>query len=276
MDLRKIYPPRPDEARKGDHGYVLIVGGSRLYSGSPVYNAMSALRCGADLVTVAGHARAMDIAARYAPEMITYPLSGEFDVSNMTEVLALVPKFDALVIGGGMERSQRSFSAIRDFISAVDLPMVIDAEAIRAVAEDREVLVGKRAVLTPNVPEFTCLGGDEAGEDIEERKRSVSDIAKELGGVIALKGNADIISDGERIAVNRTGTPYMSKGGFGDTLAGICGAILARGADPLVAAETSCYINGKAGEAAASLHGESLIASDLFDYFPGVLKGKYS
>lgn len=276
MDLGKIYPPRRDEARKGDHGYVLIVGGSRMYSGSPVYNAMSALRCGADLVTVAGHVRAMDIAARFAPEMITYPLSGEFDVSNMAEVLALVPKFDALVIGGGMERSQRSFSAIRDFISAVDLPMVIDAEAIRAVAEDREVLAGKRAVLTPNAPEFVCLKRDEAGDDIEEQKRSVSDIAKELGAVVALKGRADIISDGERVVVNRTGTPYMSKGGFGDTLAGICGALLARGVDPLVAAETSCYINGKAGEAAASLYGESLIASDLFDSFPGVLKANHS
>lgn len=271
MDLEKIYLPRKADAHKGDFGYVLILAGSKIYSGSPIFNAMSALRCGADLVTVVGHGRAMDIVAGFAPDMITLPLEGEFGADDILAVIELSRKFDAIVMGGGMERSPRSFEAIRELISRVDLPMVLDAEAIRAVAEDRRVLDGKRVVLTPNAIEFEALTGEKVAADDEARKVQTAHWASELGSVIAAKGAADIISDGERTLVNRTGTPLMSKGGFGDTLAGICGALLARGIEPLVAAETACYINGMAGEIAGAACGESLIASDLFGVFADVI-----
>lgn len=272
MNLENIYASRKSKASKGDFGYVLIIAGSRIYSGSPIFNAMSALRCGADLVTIAGHKRAMDIAASYAPDIITYPLESEFGKEDIPQIMDLAKKFDALVIGGGMERSEKSFEAIRELIKEINLPMVLDAEAIRAVAKDKTVLRGKQVVFTPNVPEFEFLTGKKAAEDIEERKRQVCFWAKELSAVVALKGNADVISDGDKTLLNRTGNAFMTKGGFGDTLAGICGALLARGAEPLAAAEAACYINGKAGELTGDKFGESLLASDMFDFLPEVIK----
>lgn len=274
MNLKNIYPARKTNAHKGDFGYVLIVAGSEMYSGSPIFNAMSALKCGADLITVAGHRRAMDVVAAYRPDMITWPLEGEFGVQDVPKILELAQKFDALVIGGGMRRSEETFAAVRKLIMEINLPMVLDAEAIRAVAGHPEIVKGKKVILTPNVPEFECLIGGKVGDDIEERQRQVKAAAERLGAVVVLKGEADVISDGDRVLLNRTGNAFMSKGGFGDTLAGICGALVARGVGPLEAAEAACYINGSAGEIAGAKYGESLLASDLFEYFPQVIKSK--
>ena len=274
MNLKKIYTARKENAHKGDFGYVLIMAGSEMYSGSPIFNAMSALRCGADLVTVAGHRRAMDVVAAYRPDMITFPLEGEFEEDDVSNLMELSQGFDTLVMGGGMKRSEESFLAIRKLIQKIDLPMVLDAEAIRAVAGHEEILKGKQAVLTPNIPEFEYLTGEKVGDDIEERQTKVKVAAEKLGAVVILKGATDVISDGERTLLNRTGNAFMSKGGFGDTLAGICGALLARGTDPLEAAEAACYINGSAGEMAGVKYGESLLASDLFEYFPRVINGE--
>lgn len=274
MNLEKIYPPRKADAHKGDFGYVLIVAGSKMYSGSPLFNSMSALRCGADLTTVVGHRRAMDIVAGFAPDLITYPLEGEFSAADIPATIELSRKFDALVLGGGMERSQKSFDAISALVREIDLPMVLDAEAVRAIAADRGALEGKKAVLTPNAIEFEALTGEQSAPDVEARKEQVARWASELGAVIIQKGAADVISDGKQVRVNRTGTPFMSKGGFGDTLAGICGALLARGVDPFAAAEAACHINGKAGEVGGERYGESLLASDLFEIYPEVIRGR--
>jgi len=274
MNLKTIYPKRNKWAHKGDFGNVLIVAGSKMYSGSPIFNAVSALRCGADLITVVGHRRAMDVVANFLPDMITYPLEDGLLENNAGEVVGLSPKFHSLVIGGGLERSEESHQAIRAVISKIELPMVIDAEAIRAVAGHEKILKGKKIVLTPNVPEFEFLTGEKIEDSVESRKNKTQKWAKKLGVVIVLKGGVDVISDGEKIILNRTGNPFMSKGGFGDTLAGVCGALLARGVEPLEAARWACFINGAAGDLAGKKFGESLIASDIFDYFSEVINAK--
>lgn len=274
MDLKNIYPERKANAHKGDFGYVLVVAGSERYSGSPIFNAMAALRCGADLVTVVGHRRAMDVVANFSPDMITCPLPEEFGRQDVARVLELSQKFDVLVVGGGMERSEKSFEAIRKLISEINLPLVLDAEAIRAVTGHEEIFKDKEAILTPNILELEFLIDEKMSEDIEERKMQVRAAAQRLGAVIICKGEEDVISDGQQVILNRTGNAFMSKGGFGDTLAGICGALLARQIEPLVASQAACYINGKAGEKASEKFGESLLASDLLDFLPQAIRGE--
>lgn len=264
----RAYPPRDPWAHKGDFGYVLIIAGSSRYSGSPVFNAMGALRAGADLTVLRGHPRAMDIAARYTPDIITAPFSGEFGEQDVSEVIQELGNYQSLVIGSGMERSESSFQAIRALIKESSLPMVLDAEAIRAITGDTEILKGRRIILTPNSEEFRVLTGEEVGTDENERKEKVKAWASKLGATILLKGNHDVISDGERVFVNITGSPYMTKGGFGDILAGVTGAILARGGNSFEAACLSAYINGRAGGAAAKKYGEGVLASDIFEYIP--------
>jgi len=278
MNLKKYYPKRNRWAHKGDFGYVLIVAGSERYTGSPIFNGLSALRAGADLVTIVGHKRAMDIAASFLPDLITYPLDGELGLKHVPKILELAKNFNALIIGGGLKRAPKTYKAIQKIIKKINLPMVIDAEAVRAVAEDKSVLKNKKAILTPHSEEFRILTGEKVEEDINKRKEKAKRWAKKLGVVILLKGHIDVISDGEKIFLNKTGSPFMTKGGFGDTLAGICGALLARGFSLLEAARVAAFINGKAGELAAKKFGEGVLASDIFpliEKIPKIIK-KYS
>lgn len=271
-NLEKIYSKRNSWVHKGDFGYVLIVSGSEIYSGSPVFNAMAALRAGADLVNVVGHRRAMNIAATFSPDIITRPLSGELSLKHVNEILALSKNFDSLIIGGGLKRNEETFKAVREIIRNTNLPMVIDAEAIRAIAKDKKIIKSKNAIITPHSEEFRILTGESVTADMEDREAKTLKWAKKLSTVILLKGHIDIISDGNRVSLNKTGLPYMTKGGFGDTLSGICGALLARRIKLFAAAAAAAYINGRAGELAAKEYGEGLLASDIFNYIPEVIK----
>lgn len=268
MNLKTLYPKRSTNSHKGDFGYVLVIAGSKMYSGSPIFNAFAALRAGADLVTVIGHKRSMDIAAGFSPDIITWPLEGELSLSDVAQVMEIAKKFDVLVMGGGLARTKETYDAVCEIVENLDLPMVLDAEAIRAVAKNDKILKDKKIILTPNVPEFEILSGELLSSSFEERKAQVQRQSKELGVVVALKGRIDIVSDGSVIALNSTGSSFMTKGGFGDTLAGICGALIARQDDLFLAAQAACYLNGKAGDLAAKKFGEGLVASDILDYIP--------
>ncbi len=272
MNLKKIYPNRNNWAHKGQFGRVLIVAGSKRYSGSPIFNAVSALRSGADLVTMVGHKRAMNIAAAYLPDIITYPLDDELQMKYLPQIMNLVKDFDAMVIGCGLSRSKATYRAIREIIEKVDLPMVIDAEAIRAVAEERRLLKNKAVVITPHAEEFRVLTGVTVKSNVDDRKEKVKQWAKKLKTVILLKGYVDVISDGNNVATNKSGSPFMTKGGFGDTLSGIGGALLARGIKPFLAVQAAAYINGRAGELASKKFGEAVLASDIFEFIPEVIK----
>lgn len=274
MDLRRIYKKRDKWSRKGDFGKVLVVSGSKVYSGSPVFNAIAAFRSGADLVSIIGHKRAMDIAASYLPDLITYPLEFDLNLYHVSEIVKLAEGFDSIVMGGGLARNEDTHKAIREIIKKTNLPMVLDAEAIRAVAVEKEILKGKEVVITPHIEEFRILTGETVKPEIRDRSKKVRGWSKELGAIILLKGNIDVISDGKKISCNKAGAPFMTKGGFGDTLSGICGALLARGIKPFEAAQAAAYINGKAGELASKCYGESVLASDIFEFIPRVIRRK--
>ena len=272
MDLKKFYPQRDPWSRKGNFGYVLIVAGSRIYSGSPVFNALGALRAGADLTMIVSCLRAADIAASFAPDLITRPLDRDLEMKHVGKIVSLAKKFDSLVIGGGLARNEKTYKAIREIISQVDLPMVLDAEAIRAAAEEPKILENKNAILTPHAEEFKSLTGEEVMPEIEDRKEKVKKWAGKLKTTILLKGHIDVISDAKEIILNETGSPLMTKGGTGDILAGTCASFLAKKFPPLEAAQAAAFINGKAGEMAAEKYAEGLLASNLLEFIPEVIK----
>lgn len=272
MELKKFYPQRNGWSHKGQFGYVLIIAGSDFYTGSPIFNALAALRSGADLVTIVTPKRAANIASSFLPDIISYPLNKDLSQEHIPTILQLSQKFNALIIGGGLNRNEATFRVIREIIQKINLPVVIDAEAIRALAYNHQILKNKKTILTPHKEEFRALTSDTVEDNIANRKITVKKWAEKLQTVILLKGHVDVISDGKKVAVNKTGSPYMTKGGFGDTLAGICGALLARQIDPFQAAVAAAYINGKAGALAAQKYGEGVLASDIFEFIPQVIK----
>ncbi len=271
--LKKIYSKRPEWSHKGNFGHVLVIGGSRKYSGSPAFAALAAFRSGSDLVTIAAPERAADTIASFCPDMITEPLDGSYlNKSHLKAILEISKAADSIVIGGGIERRPETISFVHNLLKSVKLPCVIDADAIHAVSQAPQILSGRPFILTPHQREFQSLTRQDPGLDLERRAEIVRLFAAKLKTTILLKGHVDIISDGERAILNKTGNPNMTKGGTGDTLAGICGAVLGMKFDPFTAACAAAYINGLAGDLAAKEKGPGLMASDLIEKIPAVIK----
>jgi len=270
--LKKIYAKRRPWSHKGNFGRLLVVGGSGLYSGSPIFNALAAYRSGCDLVKIASPEQAAAAIKAYSPDMIALPLKGDFlQKKHVKAVLAMQKHADAMVIGGGLTRTQPVLSAVKMIVRKTEIPAVIDADALHAVKGMR---LKKNFILTPNSYEFFVLSGKKVNNNIRDRSGMAKKAAQELNCVILLKGHADAISDGLRTETNSTGNAFMTKGGFGDTLAGICGSLLARGVPAFEAACAAAFINGKAGDLAARKYGEGTLASDLLDAIPSVVAGK--
>lgn len=268
--VKKLFPKRDPWSHKGDFGRLLVVGGSRRYTGAPALAALAALRTGCDLVTVAAPERAANITASLSPDLITEPFNGHaFNNWHTHSVLELATQFDAVVIGGGLGRRSETITFVQNFLSRLNKPCVIDADALHAVAINKEVLKPGH-ILTPHSREFLTLSGTEPSRNLKERATQTKKLAEQLNCTVLLKGHIDVISDGKQTLLNRTGSSKMSVGGTGDTLSGICGALLAKKTNPLDSACAAVYINGLAGELAANTFGESMIASDLLKYFQRV------
>src|SRR3989338_759871 len=272
--VRSVYKPRPAMARKYEYGHLLVVGGSVHYTGASQLVALAAMRAGCDLATLIAPQRAADAAAGTNPNLVTRPLDGDaISGRHLSQVRELMTHKTAMVMGNGAGREEGTLDALLKIMKECIMPAVIDADAIRAVRKkDFEEMKDKPYVFTPHAGEFFALTGiDSAAKPFEERTEIVMQAARTLGCVVVLKGNKDIISDGQEVAVNSTGTPFMTKGGTGDVLAGIIGALLARGTAPFTAAQAGCWISGKAGERAGALKGEGLLATDVVDEIPRVL-----
>ncbi len=246
-----------------------------MYTGAASLAAVSALRAGADMVTVCAPVRAANVASLQVPDLMTFPLKGDrLTPGHVNDILdtAHVRKINCFVIGMGLGRHISTFDAIYKLISKITVPMVLDADALRAISQKPEVVFGKQVILTPNAPELAILLGQSGViTEFDARLAAAKQAAYKYHAVVLSKGNVDIITDGATTITNNCGTPFMTKGGFGDTLSGICGALLARGVGMIEAALAAAYINGKAGELAGEKNGEGLIASDIFDAIPQVI-----
>ena len=278
--LKNIYKERLADSKKYDFGLLIVIGGSDFYSGSPALSAMAAFKSGVDMVRIIAPKRAADIIASFSPNLAAYPLEGNWlERKHLATLLTLTESAKAVsygktavVIGGGMGRSQDTQDAILEYLEEVSVPAVIDADAIHAVGKKPEIISGKPFLITPHTYEFFVLTGREVYKLSDgEKIKAVQEEAARLQTTILLKGAIDIISDGKEVALNKTGTPLMIVGGTGDTLAGVAGALVARGIAPFTAAQAAAFINGRAGELAGKKLGESMTATDLIEEIPNVL-----
>jgi len=279
--LKNIYKPRPADSKKYDFGLLLVIGGSDFYSGSPALSAMAAFRSGVDMVRIIAPRRAADIIASFSPNLAAYPLDDKWltkrhlaTLISMTESAKEVSRGNtAVVIGGGMGRTEETQEAILEYLSQVQVPVVIDADAIHAVGKNPEIISGKNFLVTPHTYEFFVLTGREVYKLPDKEKiKAVQEEAQRLQTTILLKGAVDIVSDGKEVGLIKGGSSYMAKGGTGDALAGICGALLARGCGPFEAACAASFINKKAGEIVAEKLKDGLTATDLIEAIPEIIK----
>ncbi|MFB6156143.1 MAG: NAD(P)H-hydrate dehydratase [Haloferacaceae archaeon] len=264
---------RDPQSHKGDHGEVLVVGGGP-YTGAPALAAQAALRAGGDLVRVA----VPDAIARevqgYSEDLILRPFAGDrLSPDHVPELRSLAADHDAVVFGPGLGDDPETLAAVADFLTGYGGRAVVDADALRVVPE---VETEAALVCTPHQGELREMGG-ETSSDWRERADLVADFAADLGHALLVKGAYDVVTDGERTRVNRTGNPGMTVGGTGDVLAGAVGALLASRdprLDPLDAAAVGAYANGRAGDAVVDEQGYGLVATDLPRALPRALWGE--
>jgi len=157
-------------------------------------------------------------------------------------------------------------------IQECETPIVADAEALHALASGPDVIHGKKILLTPNAGEFQVLSGRPWPRTGKERATSVKSLAAKYHATVIVKGGLDFVSDGSRVVIDRAGSPYMTKGGDGDLLAGVAGALMARGHSPFDAARVAAYIVGRAGEMASKKFGEGTLASDTLGLIPSIIR----
>jgi hydroxyethylthiazole kinase-like uncharacterized protein yjeF len=248
---------KPHHAHKGYGGEVLIIGGGP-YQGAPYLAGLGALRAGADIVKIASPV------FEPIPDLIYERLEGNIiGAEHIERILVLVDQADVVVIGNGL--GSRSHHVVRAIAPHCD-KVVFDADALRTPLPE-----GKDSIYTPHEGEFERMTGGNPGTDLANRAHAVRDAATK--GTILLKGEIDIISDGEKVRFNRTGTPLMTVGGTGDVLAGVTGALFCH-LQAFEAASIAAYVNGRAGMAVEKQLAGGMLASDLVDYIPGELFGK--
>jgi ADP-dependent NAD(P)H-hydrate dehydratase / NAD(P)H-hydrate epimerase len=238
-DIRAFSAPRLPDSHKGDFGHVLIIGGSVGKSGAAAMAGLAALRAGAGLVTVASPRSVQPLVAAYAPELMTIPLpeteEGTISLLALAEREKLLQGKSVVVIGPGISRNAETAEFVRDLVSVCSASMVIDADALNAfegatdeLAPDSDVGRFGVRVLTPHPGEMSRLTGLPTGEIQANRESIASKTAAETQAWVVLKGNHTVIADPKgHIWINTTGNPGMAKGGSGDVLSGIMGAILA-------------------------------------------------
>jgi NAD(P)H-hydrate epimerase len=279
-DVRSHFPPREPDAHKGRFGHLLVVAGSLGKTGAAVLAGRAALRSGVGLCTIAAPASQQPIVAGQAPEYMTEAMpetaARSLSLEAKERVLDLARRMDAVALGPGLSLDPETQELARTLIREVERPLVVDADALSALAGHLDLLrhaAGPRA-LTPHPGEMARMLGIGIDAVQADRLEVTRAFSREYGVALALKGAGTVIGgpDG-RIAVNPTGNPGLAKGGSGDVLTGIVGALLARGLEPVAALEAGCYLHGLAGDLAAGERGEvAMIAGDVIETLPGALR----
>jgi len=258
---------RNKNSHKGSNGRILIIGGSELYTGAPALAALAALKTGADLVHIAAPQRAADACASFSPDLITIPLAGKHLAQKHLKVIEpFVKEADCVIIGPGLGRSKETEKAVISFIKTCVVPLVIDADALKAIAKDLKVIAKKECVLTPHRKEFETLSGKKS-EAEEVRK-----FAAHNDAVVILKAPMDVIADDKKVKFNSTGNAGMTVGGTGDVLSGVVAGLIAQGVGLFEAAYKGAKINGIAGDGCKSRMGYGFTASDLLEEIPAAMK----
>ena len=274
-DLSSILKKRPRNIHKGDCGHLLIVAGSFGMAGAAALCARAALRSGAGLVSIACPRSIVPILQTLAPQAMCIPLAeedGAISAESLPALEAALRGKSAVAIGPGLSR--RADAGVLRSVLEIGLPAVIDADGLNILSEQRELmrLLKSQHVLTPHPGEAARLLGCPCTNPIADAAALC-----ELGASVLLKGAASVIRSPESPAacVSASGCQGMARGGSGDVLTGILGALLAdrRGVNPAHAAACASEIHGLAGELAQRRYGaRAMNAADILEFLPEVFR----
>ncbi len=271
--LRTLLPLRRRDTHKGDYGKILLLCGSRGFTGAAALAAMGALRTGAGLVYLAVPESIYAIEAVKLTEPVVLPLpdrEGKLCADSIPQIAALLPKMDAVLFGSGSGLGEGTEAVLLFLLKHCECPLILDADGITLAAKHKDILRDRThpTILTPHDGEFARL----LPQDMPRLQQTMA-LAKDLGVILLRKGHRTLITDGEGCWENHTGNPGMATGGSGDVLSGIILSLLGQGVPPLEAAAGGAWLHGAAGDRAAQRLGEyGMLPSDLVEELPQLLK----
>ena len=270
----KLLPDRDPFGHKGTFGKILLLCGSRGFTGAAYLAAMGALRTGAGLTFLGVPESIYEIEAVKLNEPVVFPLpeeNGKLSEKAIPEILQRLPQMDAVLIGCGLGQSPGTLAVVKAVLEQAACPVVVDADGINVLKAHKDILRGRAypTILTPHVGEFLRFGG-ELGEDAVA---STVRFSREWNCILLLKGHRTCITDGLSVYRNETGNPGMAVGGSGDVLAGMIVSLLGQGLAPLEAAAAGAWLHGAAGDLCASEMGQyGMLPTDMLTRIPRLMK----
>ena len=267
LKLRAAY------AHKGDFGKVCIIAGSIGMSGAAALTGRATLRAGAGLVRVAIPKSILPIVASIEPSFTTIPLpednAGRIAASAANTILNLITDNDCIAFGPGLGITQGVSSVLQRLLEQKGLRLIIDADGLNNLSKINDWPSQNKAsvILTPHPGEMKRLWEGLFRTPLPaDRKIQAIQMANKTGTTVVLKGKGTIVTDGEKLYVNKTGNPGMATGGTGDVLTGVITALAGQGLSNFDAATLGVYVHGLAGDIAAKKFGQiSLIATDVIE-----------
>ena len=274
--LIALLPRRGAHSNKFTSGHLYVAAGSRGLSGAAVLASTAAMRAGAGYVTAAVPASQQPVVASHLVEVMQLALAeedGHHCRKGAGQLLsALAEREGTVLLGPGLGRSKAARGFARELAVSVKQPLVIDADGLNAFAADLESLKARKraTVLTPHEGELARLLDCSIEKVRERRLRQVRAAAKAANAIVILKGVDTLVCNPNGlVAVSPGASPGLATAGTGDVLGGVVGALLARGADPFVAAAAAVRLHARAaGLAAERLGTEGIVASDVVAALP--------
>ena len=271
--IRRLLPRRTRDTHKGDYGKILLLCGSRGFTGAAALAARGALRTGAGLVYLAVPESIYAIEAVKLTEPVVLPLpeeDGMLCAASLAKIGELLPKMDAVLFGSGSGIGPGTEKVLEFLLKNAECPLILDADGITLAARHKDILRDRLAptILTPHDGEFARLKPIDGA-----RLEQTMAMARELGVILLRKGHRTLITDGTECWENQTGNPGMTTGGSGDVLSGIILSLLGQGLQPLQAAAAGAWLHGAAGDLAAEKLGEyGMLPGDLVEELPRLLQ----
>jgi NAD(P)H-hydrate epimerase len=278
--VRKALPHYDDYAHKGSRGRVVLVAGATGLTGAAALSALGSQRIGAGLVTVACPESLNAILEVKLTEPMTAPVpeveGGFLSLRAAGRILHLCTNVNAVVIGPGIGRHRETAQLVRELVTKLTLPMVVDADALNLLGGQLDIFRAAKApvILTPHPGEAAWLLKISISEVEQNRLKVAKQIAEGYNVVLVLKGRHTVIASPKgEIRINPTGNRALATAGTGDVLSGVIGGLLAQRLNPFDAATVGVYLHGLAGERLGRRMGpDGLLAGDLLPMFPKVLR----
>jgi NAD(P)H-hydrate epimerase len=270
-------PHRGPDSTKFTSGQVVVIGGSKGLTGAVCLAAEAAIRAGAGYATVAVPAdleRIFEVKLTEVMSIGCASREGSLRPAASEQILGACERAAAVTLGSGMGREGGTQRLILEVAERIEAPLVIDADGLNAHEGKLDRLSDRKAatILTPHAGELARLLKTDSEAIGAKRLESAREAARASGGIVVLKGDDTIVTDGKRTAVNRIASPSLATAGTGDMLAGVTAAMVARGLEPFTAACAAVVAGARAGRAAADLVGaDSVIAGDVIDSLPAGL-----